>query len=191
MRIAVVSSMKLGKRWVARIDKSDDPLSWVSAVNEIPTGSRCKYRLDKTTGQLELARTLPRDVGFPMNFGFIPHTRSSADDEETDVMIMSGEPLVPLTIIRVRLIGGFVESASDQGQSEARLVGAVVDDPSVERVQRITDIDDRLKSAVEQFVRAYKRNEGVEVSFDGWFDREAALDYLRRDFKQAKKRTAK
>ena len=76
--------MKLGKHWVARIERSEDPESWVPAVNEISTGSRCKYRLDKTTGQLELARALPRDVAFPMNYGFIPHTRCCADDEETD-----------------------------------------------------------------------------------------------------------
>jgi inorganic pyrophosphatase len=186
-----VPGMKLGKHWVARIERSEDPESWVPAVNEISTGSRCKYRLDKTTGQLELARALPRDVAFPMNYGFIPHTRCCADDEETDVMIISGEPLLPLTIVRVRIIGGFVESTSDENQPEERLLAVAADDPSVDDLHRIADIGDARKHAVEQFVRSYKANQDVKVSFDGWFDREAALDLLRRAFKQARKRTAK
>jgi inorganic pyrophosphatase len=183
--------MKLGKHWVARIDRSDDPESWVPAVNEISAGSRCKYRLDKVTGQLQLARALPRDVAFPTNYGFIPHTRCCADGEETDVMIISEEPLLPLTIVRVRIIGGFVETSSDESLPEDRLVAIAADDPSVEDVHRIADVGSKLKEAIEQFVRSYKSNEDVKVSFDGWFDREAALDHLRRDFKQAKKRAAK
>jgi inorganic pyrophosphatase len=183
--------MKLGKHWVARIERSEDPESWVAAVNEISTGSRCKYRLDKVTGQLELARALPQDVAFPTNYGFIAHTRCAADDEETDVLIVSGEPLLPLTIVRLRIIGGYVESTGDESPPEERLVAAAADDPSVDHVQRITDVDDKLRLAIEQFVLTYKRNEDTKVSFGGWLDREAALQLLRRDFKQAKRRAAK
>src|SRR5213078_1476982 len=133
-------SMKLGKRWVENIPPSDDPDAWVPAVSEIPSGSSCKYRLDKTTGQLELARALPREVAYPTNYGFIPHTRCSADDEETDVLVVSGEPLV----------------------------AAVVDDPSVERVHDIADLDGKLREQIETFVRTYKQNQDVQVTFTGW-----------------------
>jgi len=183
--------MKLGKRWVENIPPSDDPDAWVPAVSEIPSGSSCKYRLDKTTGQLELARALPREVAYPTNYGFIPHTRCSADDEETDVLVVSGEPLVPLTIVRARLVGGFVETTSDQEEPEERLVAAVVDDPSVERVHDIADLDGKLREQIETFVRTYKQNQDVQVTFTGWFDRSTALDRLRRAFKRAKKRAAK
>src|SRR5689334_637861 len=183
--------MKLGKHWVARIARSDDPSEWVPVVNEISRGSRCKYRLDKVTGQLELARALPPGVSFPTSYGFIPHTRSQADDEETDVMVLSGEPLLPLTIARVRIIGGIVESPSDEKMPEARLLAAVLDDPAVDHIHDAKDIDGDLKGRIEMFVRTYKQNEGVTVSFDGWLDRGAALDWLRRDFKAARKRTAR
>ena len=172
------------------IPPSEDPDTWVPAVSEIPTGSSCKYRLDKTTGQLELARALPRDVAFPTNYGFIPHTRG-VDDEETHVLILSREPIAPLTIVRTRLLGGFVETTSDQEEPEERLLAAVVDDPSVEDVHDIDEIDGELREQIETFVKTYKQNQNVKVTFAGWFDRESALDRLRRGFKRARKRAAK
>jgi inorganic pyrophosphatase len=191
--MACISSraMKLGKRWIARIAPSDDPAAWVPIVNEISRGSCCKYRLDKTTGQLSLARALPPGLAFPTNYGFIPHTRSSADDEETDVLILSGEPLLPLTLARVRIVGGFVLSTSDQSEPEERLVAAALEDPAVDQIHGVTDLDPRLKEGIEKFTRTYKQNQGIDVSFDGWLDREAALERLRRDFKAARKRAAK
>ena len=183
--------MKFGKRWVEHIPLSEDPDSWVPVVNEIPAGSSCKYRLDKVTGQLELARALPRDVAYPTNYGFVPHTRSGADDEETDVLILAAEPLRPLTIVRARLIGGFIEATSDQEQPEARLIAAALDDPSVDDVHELDDLDAALRERIETFVRTYKQNQNVKVAFAGWFDRASALDRLRRDFKRARKRAPK
>lgn len=183
--------MKLGKHWVEHIAPSDEPEQWVPVVNEIASGSACKYRLDKITGQLELARALPRDVAFPTNYGFIPHTRCGADDEETDVMILSREPLLPLTIVRARVIGGFDEHASDTGEPEERLIATAVDDPGVDGLHDVADLDADLRGAIERFVRTYKQAENVQVTFEGWFDRDAALDRLRRGFKRARKRAAR
>jgi inorganic pyrophosphatase len=76
--------MKLGKRWVENIPSSDDPDAWVPVVNEISSGSSCKYRLDKVAGPLALARALPRDVAFPANHGL----------EELDVLRLSGQPIL-------------------------------------------------------------------------------------------------
>jgi inorganic pyrophosphatase len=61
----------------------------------------------------------------------------------------------------------------------------------VDHIRSIADMDQGLKGLIETFVRTYKQNQGVEVSFDGWLDRDDALDRLRRDFKAAKKHPAK
>ena len=179
--------MKLGKRWVAQVQPSDDPDAWVPVVNEIPSGSSCKYRLDKTTGQLALARVLARELAYPANYGFVPGTRG-ADDEEIDILVLTLEPLLPLTIVRAHVIGGFVEHASDQSEPEERLLATAIDDPSVADVH---GIDGELRGRIEAFVRTYKQDQGIEVAFEGWLDRTAALDRLRRGFKRAKKRPAK
>lgn len=181
--------MKLGKRWVAQIPPSDEPDVWVPMVNEIPAGSSCKYRLNKTTGQLELAHVLPREVTYPANYGFVPQTRGD-DDEEVDILVLAREPLLPLTVVRARVIGGLVERASDQPDAEERLLATAIDDPSVAGVHGVDDLGE-LRGRIETFVQTYKQDQGIHVAFEGWLDRDAALDRLRRGFKRAKKRPAK
>lgn len=181
--------MKPGKRWVAQIPPSDEPDVWVPMVNEIPAGSSCKYRLDKATGQLELARVLPHEVTYPANYGFVPGTRG-VDDEEIDILVLAREPLLPLTIVRARVIGGLVERAGDQPDAEERLLATAIDDPSLAGVHGIDDLGE-LRARIETFVRTYKQDQGIQVAFEGWLDRDAALDRLRRAFKRAKKRPAK
>src|SRR5215468_2108459 len=166
--------MKLGKRWVAQIPPSDDPDAWVPVVNEIPSGSSCKYRLDKPTGQLALARVLPREVTYPANHGFVPGTRGG-DDEEIDILVLTRDPLLPLTIVRAQVIGGFIERASDQQEPEERLLATAIDDPSVAGVRGLDDLGE-LRGRIELFVRAYKQDQGIEVAFDGWLDRGTAQD---------------
>lgn len=180
--------MKLGKRWLAQVRPSDDPDAWVPVVNEIPAESSCKYRLDKITGQLALARVLPRDVVYPANYGFVPGTRG-ADDEELDILVLTREPLLPLTIVRAHVIGGLVERASQQAPEE-RLLATAIDDPSVAGVHGVDDLGE-LRGRIEAFVRAYQQDQGIEVTFDGWLDRSAAQDRLRRGLKRARKRPAK
>ncbi len=182
--------MKLGKRWVSAIQRSDDPKEWIAVVSEIPAGSCCKYRLDKVSGQLTLARAFPRDVRLPLNYGFVPHTRCQTDGEETDVLILTAEPLHPLTVLRARVVGGFIETTSDEG-SEERLLAVAVDDPNVAAITRLEEVDRDLKLQVETFVRTYKQDEGVSATFDGWIDRDTALGLLRRGFKRAAKKAAK
>jgi inorganic pyrophosphatase len=162
-----------------------------SVVNEIPSGSCCKYRLDKSTGQLSLARALPRDLCYPANYGFIPHTRSKADDEELDILVLSAEPLLPLTLLRARVVGGYTETASDADGPEDRLLAVAIDDPNVAQIRSLIDVDTSTRETFETFVRTFKQNQDVQVSFDGWYDRDEALDRLGRGFKRAKRRPAK
>ena len=183
--------MEPERAWVSRIEQPHDPSDWVAVVNEVACGSCCKYRLDKATGQLALARALPPGVSFPTNYGFIPHTRSEADDEETDVLVLSREPLLPLTIVRVRIVGGFLETNSHKRAVEMRLLAVTIDDPAVEHVRDLADVAADLKSRIEAFVMTAKENQEIEVSFDGWLERDAALARLRRAFQTGNKRTAK
>ena len=46
----------------------------VTAVIEIPFGSRNKYELDKATGLMKLDRVLYSAVHYPGDYGFIPRT---------------------------------------------------------------------------------------------------------------------
>lgn len=176
----VLALMKLGKRWVKQIVRSDDIATWVPAVSEISCGSCCKYRLDKRSGQLILARALGNGVAFPTNYGFIPRTRSS-DGDELDLLVLTKEPLLPLTVLRVRIVGGFVETTQGEGR-EPKLLGVALDDPSVSTLNGLAEVPQEIRSAIEHFVVTYKQDQQIEVTFDGWFDEADALKRLTKAF---------
>ena len=73
-------------------------------VIEVPMGSKNKYELDKETGLLQLDRVLYSAVHYPANYGFIPRTFCE-DGDPLDVLVLSQEAVVPLTIIEARAIG--------------------------------------------------------------------------------------
>ena len=57
---------------------------------------------------MPLSRALP--IALPTEYGFIPRTRAG-DGERMDIFVIAPEPIVPLTIVRVRAIGGWARSA--------------------------------------------------------------------------------
>jgi inorganic pyrophosphatase len=179
--------MKIGQRWVDAIERSDSIAEWVPFVVEIAAGSRMKYALDKRSGQLELNRAMEDGVSYATNYGFIPRTYCKADGMELDLMTISSEPLLPLTLARVRLVGGCTLESSDETRAEDKMLGALVADPDLKNVNDIDDVDKKLKTRIEDFFKRYKTDEGEEVKFAGWFDRVTAVDKVKHALKAAKK----
>src|ERR1700747_2934441 len=71
------------------------------AVIEIPLGSSVKYELDKPSGSIKMDRVLYSAVYYPANYGFIPQTLAE-DDDPLDVLVLSQQAVVSLTIIHSR-----------------------------------------------------------------------------------------
>jgi len=168
--------MKLGRRWLKKVAPSDRPEVWVPVIVEIARGSRMKYALDMATGQLTMHRALPRDLGYPTSYGFVAHTTGD-DGMEIDMLILAAEPLLPLTIVKVRTIGGCTVEDSGKGR-EDKLVGVALGDPSVADLDDIADLPVELARRIEEFFTTYKRDEGVTVEFRGWMNRADALRRL-------------
>jgi inorganic pyrophosphatase len=55
----------------------------VTAIIEIPKGSKNKYELDKDSGLLKVDRVLFSSVHYPANYGFIPQTYCDDQDHWT------------------------------------------------------------------------------------------------------------
>jgi inorganic pyrophosphatase len=179
--------MKIGQRWVDAIERSDSLSEWVPFVVEIACGSRMKYALDKRSGQLELNRALEDGITYPTNYGFIPRTYCKSDGMELDLMTISSEPMLPLTIARVRIVGGCTLESSDEAKPEDKILGVLVADPNLKAVSDIDDVDKKLKAQIEEFFKTYKDDEAEEVKFAGWFDRLTGLDKVKHALKAAKK----
>ena len=80
------------------------PPELVTAVIEIPRGSRNKYELDKETGMLKLDRVLYSAVHYPGDYGFIPRTLHE-DGDPMDILVRINEPTFPGCLIDARPIG--------------------------------------------------------------------------------------
>src|SRR5437667_10044548 len=76
----------------------------VTAIIEIPKGSKNKYELDKDTGLLKVDRVLFSAVHYPANYGFIPRTYCD-DGDPLDILVLGQEPVHPLTMLTARAIG--------------------------------------------------------------------------------------
>jgi inorganic pyrophosphatase len=181
---------KQGQRWVNSIERTDSIADWVPFVSEISSGSRAKYALDKVSGQLTLHRILAKGIAYPTNYGFIPRTFSEEDGTELDLLAISTEPLLPLTISRVRLVGGCSIRVGDE-PSEDKLLGTVICDPGNADITDLNAVDEKLKTRIEEFFRTYKDNQAQVVAFEGWYDRLAAIDKVKAGLRAAAKKKRK
>ncbi|MCB0362751.1 MAG: inorganic diphosphatase, partial [Bdellovibrionales bacterium] len=73
----------------------------VSAIIEIPKGSKIKYELDKKSGLIKVDRVLFSSVHYAANYGFIPLTYSE-DREPLDVLFLGQDPVNSLSILRTK-----------------------------------------------------------------------------------------
>jgi inorganic pyrophosphatase len=131
----------------------DDRRASFPVVVEIPKGSKCKYELDKKTGLLMLDRVLYSSVHYPANYGFIPQTHAG-DGDPLDVLVLMQEPVVPLTIVRARAIGGF--SMTDDKGVDDKIVAVAIDDPSVAHYTRHDELPPHVTLELMRFFSDYK-----------------------------------
>jgi len=68
------------------ISPGEDVPNEIVAFIEVPSGSRNKYELDKTTGLIRLDRVLYGPVHYPGDYGFIPQTYWE-DGDPVDVLV--------------------------------------------------------------------------------------------------------
>jgi inorganic pyrophosphatase len=131
----------------------DDRREMIPAVIEISKGSKCKYELDKKTGLLMLDRVLYSSVHYPANYGFIPQTHAG-DGDPLDVLVLMQEPVVPLTIVRTRPIGGFT-MRDDKGVDD-KIVCVAVDDPAFAHYRSQDELPPHVTKELMRFFADYK-----------------------------------
>jgi inorganic pyrophosphatase len=160
---------------------------FVPAVIEIPMGSKLKYELDKRTGLLMLDRVLHSSVHYPANYGFIP--QSHADDgDPLDILVLMQEPVVPLTIVRARPIGGF-QMRDDKGIDD-KIIAVAVDDPAFSHMKDVNDLPPHLTREFQRFFEDYKALENKMSVVEGLYSRTEALDVVRSCLAQYRTTTA-
>ncbi|HTR77839.1 MAG TPA: inorganic diphosphatase [Gemmatimonadaceae bacterium] len=157
------------------------PPEEVTAVIEIPAGSRNKYELDKETGQMKLDRVLYSSVHYPGEYGFVPRTLHD-DGDPIDVLVLLKEQTFPGCLIDVRPLG--MLRMIDRGEPDDKILCVPLHDPFYGEYFDIADLPQHVLLEVEYFFSTYKTLEGKTVQVVGWEKSEAAMraitDSIRR-----------
>lgn len=135
----------------------------VTAVIEIPTGSRAKYELDKETGMLKLDRVLYSSVYYPANYGFIPRTYCD-DKDPLDILVLSQITMHPMTLVEAKVIG--VMRMLDQGEADDKLIAVCANDMSVAHINDISELPSHFINELRHFFEEYKKLENKLVKIE-------------------------
>lgn len=162
--------------WHDLPNNSDHVDEYVNAVIEIPRGSKVKYEVDKPTGLLRVDRILHSASTYPANYGFLPRTYCD-DSDPLDVLVLGGDPLVPMALCKVRPIG--VMRMIDCGEQDDKVIGVLVKDPAYAEVVDLSDLPQHILRELRRFFEEYKILEGKEVIVEEFRDAEQARAIIR------------
>lgn len=155
------------------LSPGSNPPEIITAVVEIPAGSRNKYELDKESGLIRLDRVLYSAVHYPGDYGFIPRTLAE-DGDPCDVLVLLNEPTFPGCQIDARPIG--VLRMLDRGEPDDKILAVPCHDPFYGEYFDIADIPQHYLREVEHFFGIYKDLEGKRMEVIGWEKSERAAD---------------
>lgn len=157
------------------VDIGEKQPNIVNCVIEIPKGSKVKYELDKQSGLIKVDRILFSSVHYPANYGFVPQTYCE-DRDPLDVLVLGQEIVVPLSIMRAKIIG--VMRMHDQGEADDKLIAVHADDPEYEHYNSITELPPHRLTEVRRFFEDYKTLENKKVNVEKFFGPDEAKKIL-------------
>jgi inorganic pyrophosphatase len=152
----------------------------VNVIIEIPKGSKNKYEFNEELGIFKLDRVLYASYQYPLDYGFIPGTRSE-DGDHLDALVMGGDPLFTGCLVEVRPIG--LLNMNDSGEPDAKVLAVQAGDPRFSAINNIKDIETsnpHLLKEIVNFFETYKILQKKEVKISGWSDAAAAKEEIKK-----------
>jgi inorganic pyrophosphatase len=163
-----------------RVGAGEKPPGSINVVVEIPKGGSVKYEVDPRTGLVFVDRFLYTSTHYPFNYGFVPETKGE-DGDYLDALVITEEPLYPMTVVRSRTIGALL--MEDEGGPDAKII-AVPDegiDPAYSSLGDVRQLPSFTLKQLEHFFTHYKEPEpGKYVRVLGWQRKQVAEEVVRR-----------
>ncbi len=152
----------------------------VTALIEIPQGSRSKYEVDKASGLLKLDRVIYSSFHYPVNYGFIPQTLG-LDNDPLDILVLCSQSISSLCIVEANVIGNM--QMIDSGQMDDKIIAVATHDPSVNHYTSIEDLPQHFLLELRNFFEQYKVLENKKVAIDNFQDKETACKIIEDSIK--------
>ncbi len=147
----------------------------VTAIIEIPMGSRCKYEIDKESGLLKMDRVIYSSFYYPSNYGFIPQTYGD-DKDPLDILVLTSLPVVPLTMMDAKVIG--VMQMIDSGDGDDKIIAVAANDPGVNHYNNIEELPAHILNELRHFFEEYKTLENKSVKVNEFGNKKFALKII-------------
>lgn len=143
---------------------------------EISEGSNLKYEYNPAADELKLDFVF-KDLVFPFNYGFIPHT-IGGDNDPLDVAVLSSDPLKRGDVVKCKVVG--MVKTIDRGQVDNKLVGVPLNDPLAHKYQDIPDLPpDFLKKFTDFYMEVARQKKKV-MEVQSLENRETALAEIKK-----------
>ena len=136
------------------------PTNFISVI-EISKGDKNKYELDKETGMLRLDRVLYTATHYPANYGFIPKTYAD-DNDPLDVLVLSQEKIIPLTLVECYPIG--VIKMIDGDEHDEKIIAVAKNDPFLNCYNDVSGLPNHISDEIMHFFEVYKQLEGKHTA---------------------------
>ena len=161
------------------------PPSDINVIIEIPSGSKCKYELDKIAGIIRVDRIIASAVYYPGNYGFIPQTFAD-DNDPLDALVLSQISFHPGIIVRSRPIG--VMRMTDAGEPDDKILCVPLRDPHYQDIISVNDLPQNILNEIKEFFRVYKNLEEKKVVIEGVDALEVAEEIINRSLRDYKEK---
>ncbi len=126
----------------------------INTIIEINAGSINKYEIITETGTLKLDRVWYSSLSYPFAYGAIPCTWD-LDNDPLDVEIVNvTEPLVPGTLVEVRVI--WIMKFIDWGEVDDKVIAVINDDKRTNHIQSIKDLGEQFIKETTYYWEHYK-----------------------------------
>ncbi len=135
----------------------------VTAIIEIPKGSKAKYEIDKDSGLLKLDRMLFSSVMYPANYGFIPQTYCD-DHDPLDILVLCAADVYPMSIVEAKVIG--VMHMVDNGEQDDKIIAVAKHDMSVNYIEDLKELPPHTMKEIVRFFQDYKALEEKNVTIE-------------------------
>ncbi len=153
----------------------------INVIVEIPKDTHNKYEYDENLHIIKLDRTLHSPMHYPVDYGFVPQTKSK-DGDHLDIMIITNYPVFPGCLVEVRPIGVLI--MSDEKGEDEKILAVPSKNPNYDHIQKLSDVDEHFLKELVHFFSEYKRLESnKEVKVKGWLNRTQAYKIIKQSFK--------